>query len=117
MQTRFIVLFCIVVGLVSVFAVPFPDGFIAVAVTAVLAGLTAFIFRRFLPDQQFVTNVFLLALALRMAFGLLVHIEEWRLFFGADAITYDFNGSALQPGCKYGLGYELFRRVHLLCVG
>ena len=90
-------------GLVSVFAVPFPDGFIAVAATAVLAGVAAFIFRRSLPDQQFVTNVFLLALALRMAFGLLVHIEEWRLFFGADAITYDFNGSALLDYWLYNI--------------
>jgi len=75
--------------------VPLPDGIVAVAVTVALAALAVVLFRRFLPEKQFVTNVFLLGLGLRMTFGLLVHLGDWRQFFGGDAITYNFNGSAL----------------------
>ncbi len=60
-----------------------------------LSAPAIFIFRRFTDDKQFVTTIFLSALFVRLAFGLLVHAYELREFFGGDAFTYDFNGAKL----------------------
>ncbi len=95
MRNRFLLLGCVLVIAMGSIAVPFPDGAIAVLVVAILSAVAIFIFRRFTEEKDFITNVFLVGLALRMAFGIFVHVFELREFFGGDARAYDIYGSLL----------------------
>jgi len=75
--------------------VGFPDG--AASLLVVLAASLIFlgIFRHHSDDKEFVTNVFLAGLILRLGFGILVHLFDLRGFFGGDAATYDYRGFIL----------------------
>lgn len=95
MLNRFIVLACVLLIVMGVIAVPFPEGAVAVGFVMVLATGAIFIFRQYTDEKRFITTVFLVALALRMAFGVMIHVFELREFFGGDAFAYDINGAAL----------------------
>ena len=93
------------------------------------------IFRRFTEEKEFVTAVFLLALILRMGFGLLVQIFDLRNFFGGDAAAYDSGGASLvavwlgtnlqsdlltyqnDPGSGYAWGMTYFTGFIYLLLG
>ena len=75
------------------FLVPFPDGVVTLVLVTALASLTVMILRRLTPEKEFITNVYLLALVVRLGFGILVHVLDLREFFGGDALTYDANGA------------------------
>jgi hypothetical protein len=94
MLNKFLILASAVVIALSVFAVQFPDGVVAFLLVVILSGLALTVFRRFTEEKEFVTSVFLLALLLRMGFGLLVHIFDLRDFFGGDALIYDAGGAS-----------------------
>ena len=95
MRNRFLLLACVLVIAMGSVAVPFPDGATAVLVVAVLSAIAIFIFRRFSEEKEFLTTVFLVALAARMAFGILIHVFDLRDFFGGDAKAYDMYGAVL----------------------
>jgi 4-amino-4-deoxy-L-arabinose transferase-like glycosyltransferase len=95
MLNKFLNLACGVIIALGLFAVPFPDGAVALMMVVILSAFALTIFRRFTDEKEFVTTIFLLALALRMGFGILVHIFEWRGFFGGDALAYDKSGASL----------------------
>jgi hypothetical protein len=65
----------------------------ALLTAVVMSGIAIVIFRRFTDDKFFVTHVFLGALVARIAFGLLVHSFDLRMFAGPDSIVYDLSGS------------------------
>lgn len=75
--------------------VPFPDGAAAIALVMVISALLIIAFRNYTDEKEFITTVFLVALALRMAFGLFIHIYELRDFFGGDAFSYDLKASEM----------------------
>src|SRR5881227_430009 len=75
--------------------VAFPDGAAALLVVLVLSLVFIGLFRHFADDKDFVTNVFLIGLVLRLGFGIVVHVFDLRDFFGGDAFTYDFRGYTL----------------------
>ncbi|MFT3743917.1 MAG: hypothetical protein QM785_06430 [Pyrinomonadaceae bacterium] len=89
MLNQFISLACILVIAMGIALVPFPDGAAAIAFVMALSALFIIAFRKYTEEKQFITTVFLVGLALRMAFGLLIHIYELREFFGGDAFAYD----------------------------
>ncbi len=95
MLNKFLLLASLLIIALGSFAVSFPDGPVALLMVATLAAGAVFIFRRFTDDKQFVTHVFLVALLLRMGFGLLIQIYELRDFFGGDAIAYDTHAASL----------------------
>ena len=95
MLNRFISLACILVIAMGIALVPFPDGAAAIAFVMALSGLFIIAFRRYTEEKEFITTVFLVALALRMAFGLLIHIYELREFFGGDAFAYDAKAAVM----------------------
>ncbi|MFN0277443.1 MAG: hypothetical protein ACKVRN_02460 [Pyrinomonadaceae bacterium] len=95
MLNKFLILAFAVITALGLLAVPFPDGAVALMAVVILSALAVSLFRRFTEEKEFVTTVFLLALVLRIGFGLLVHIFEWRDFFGGDAVAYDTNGASL----------------------
>lgn len=95
MGNRFLVLACVLVIALGSLAVPFPDGAVAVGFVAVLSAIAILIFRKYTDEKEFITTVFLVGLALRMGFGVLIHVFDLRDFFGGDAHAYDQNGAAL----------------------
>lgn len=95
MRNRFLLLACVLVIAMGSVAVPAPDGVIAVLVVGILSALAIVIFRKFTEEKEFITTVFLVALAARMAFGILIHVFALRDFFGGDARAYDIYGAVL----------------------
>ena len=95
MLNKFLLLAFILIAALGLFAVPFPDGAVALLVVILLSAIALSVYRHFTEEKEFVTNLFLLALALRLAFGLLIHIFDLRSFFGGDALAYDENGANL----------------------
>ena len=89
MLNRLLSLACVLVIAMGIALVPFPDGASAIALVLVLSIGLIFAFRKYTEEKEFITTVFLVALALRMGFGLLIHIYELREFFGGDALAYD----------------------------
>lgn len=95
MLNRFISLGCILVIAMGIALVPFPDGAAAIAMVMALSALFIIAFRKYTEEKEFITTVFLVALALRMAFGLFIHIYELREFFGGDALAYDVKAAQM----------------------
>ena len=95
MGNRFLLLACVLVIAMGSIAVPFPDGAIAVLVVAILSAIAIIIFRRYTEEKEFITTVFLVALAARKAFGIFIHVFDLREFFGGDARAYDMYGAVL----------------------
>ena len=135
MLNKLLLLTSVLITALGLFAVPFPDGPVALLAAAVLAVITLSIFRRFTDEKEFITTVFLLGLMLRIGFGLLVHIFEWRDFFGGDAMAYDMYGANLvdtwmghpplnnplinqnDPGSGYAWGMTYFTGFVYLLLG
>ena len=79
----------------GIFAIPTAEGVPALLFTGVLSLVAVLIFRKFTPEKEFITTVFLTGLILRMGFGMMIHIFELRPFFGGDSLAYDARGWAL----------------------
>ena len=96
MFERLVLLACILVAATGVAAVqPFPDGLTAIAVVTLLSAGFIFAFRKFTDEKSFITTVFLAGLALRLSFGLFIHVFDLGLFFGGDHVAYDLHGAEL----------------------
>ncbi len=76
-------------------AVIYPDGLAAIVAVTITSVLAVAVFRHFADDRDYVTRIFLLALAARLAFGLFITSFDFREFFGGDANTYDAVGNRL----------------------
>lgn len=78
-----------------------PDALGAATILFILLTILIPTFRKATGDPAFVTKVFLIALATRLGFGLLIYFNDWSGFFGGDANTYDFRGKLIKD---YWLG-------------
>lgn len=86
-------------GVVAVYHPTWATGFF---IAAVLSAVTIAIFRRFTTEKHFLTELFLAALAIRMAFGIFLQLyPDARGYFGGDSALYDWNGSLI---ADYWLG-------------
>lgn len=92
MRDRYLITICLVLVTLGMITAAFPEGAASILIVLGLSTVTLFIFRRFSSDREFLTTIFLGALLVRLAFGIFIHVFEFRDFFGADASTYDFNG-------------------------
>jgi 4-amino-4-deoxy-L-arabinose transferase-like glycosyltransferase len=89
----------IIAGLVAVivamlFVAP-ADGSVALLIVLTLSIIVVLIIRQYTDEKEYMTWLFLLALVVRLAFGVAVHYFNLRSFFGGDAVTYDIRGSLL----------------------
>lgn len=88
----------LVVGLIALEA---PE-VIGAAVSVILLSFAfIWIFDRFTTETSFILRVFLVGLALRLLFGVLIYVFDLRGFFGGDALTFDYKGSLI---LQYWLG-------------
>ena len=95
MLDRFIITAFLLVIALGTVVVSFPDGASAILVVLILTGICLFIFRKYTDEKDFIVRLFVLSLAVRLGFGIAVHVFDLREFFGGDAMTYDFRGSVL----------------------
>lgn len=86
----------LIVVILGIVAVNVPEAAGAILVVLLFSIICLAVFRSYTTETTFVTNVFLVGLVLRLAFGLFVHIYDLRDFFGGDALTYDFRGNILR---------------------
>ena len=104
MRTHFLITAVGISVFIAMAAVAFPDGAASLLVVLVLSAGLLFIFRRYSDDKDFITNIFVIGLFLRLAFGLAVHMFDLRGFFGGDALTYDYRGFLLMESWLNGGG-------------
>ena len=93
-NSRFII-YIPLIAVLAVLAIAFPEVGPAMVVTAVVSGAAISVFRKYTDEKIFVTRLFLVALAVRLAFGLMIYVYDLREFFGGDSKTYDFNGAVI----------------------
>lgn len=92
MRDRYIITTCLVLVTLGMITAAFPEGAASILIVVLLSASALLIFRKFSSEREFLTTVFLGALLVRLAFGVFIHLFDQRSFFGADAVTYDFNG-------------------------
>jgi 4-amino-4-deoxy-L-arabinose transferase-like glycosyltransferase len=92
---RFLILAGIIAIALAMAFIAFPDGAAALIMVIVPSLATIGLIRHYSDDKRYITNVFLLALLLRLGFGIFVHVFDLRTFFGGDANTYDYKGYLL----------------------
>src|SRR6478672_12940097 len=92
---RFLIIASIIAVFLGMAVIAFPDGAAALLVVLGTGLLALGIIRHYSDEKPYLTNVLLLALVLRLAFGIFVHWFDLRTFFGGDALTYDFKGNLL----------------------
>lgn len=92
MRDRYFITACLVIVTLGMVTVAFPEGAASILIVLVLSTAATLFFRRFTDEKDFITTIFLGALAVRLAFGMFVHAYDLREFFGGDAETYDFLG-------------------------
>ena len=92
---RFLIIAGVIAIALAMAFIAFPDGAAALLVVLLPGLLTIFLIKQFAEDKQYVISVFILALLLRLAFGIFVHWFDLRAFFGGDANTYDYKGNLL----------------------
>lgn len=82
--------------------VVYPEVATSILVVTLMSLVALAIFRRFSDEKKFITLIFLSALAVRLAFGIFIHLFDLRDFFGGDAKTYDLGGWVIS---QYWSGY------------
>ena len=82
-----------------------PDaGPAALLVAGCVSAVSFYAISRVRADKEFLQQVFLGALLLRLGLGLMIYVMGWQGFFGGDAYQYDFFGHEL---AKVWNGWEL----------
>jgi hypothetical protein len=93
-MNRFLVILCLLTA-IAMIVFTLPHGPAALVVVLVLSSIALLIFRHYADDKDFITNIFLSALLLRVLFGVVIHIFELREFVGPDSFTYDYFGARM----------------------
>lgn len=78
-----------------------PEGIPAVLLTVVCSFVVITLIRQNTEDSQFLTQVFLGGLIVRLAFGIFIHTFDLRAYFGGDSQIYDISGDVIKD---YWLG-------------
>jgi len=92
---KFALIAVLLAALFGVTVAVFPEGGTALLVVVFISGALLLLFRGFTEEKQFILTIFLVGLAVRLAFGFYIHLFDARDYFGPDATGYDFYGSRL----------------------
>jgi 4-amino-4-deoxy-L-arabinose transferase-like glycosyltransferase len=86
---------CILVG-IALTLLAFPEGITATGVAFIVSGLVVAVINQLAGEERaFLIRLFLVALLVRLIFGLFVHTFKLYEQFGGDALTYDHLGQTL----------------------
>lgn len=69
-----------------------PEGAVAVLVVLIVSFPVLYIIRNYSEDKEFLTNIFLIALLARLAFGLIIQLFEIKMLIADDTRTYNVVG-------------------------
>ncbi len=94
MDKRLLVLTAIT-GFVYIFA-SFPEGALSVLLILAITVPAVFLLKKHHEKNDFLINVFLIGLLLRLWLGIVIHVFELRDTFGPDAFTYNNLGERLK---------------------
>src|SRR3954470_15970046 len=94
-MNKFFVVATVSVALFGMSIFAFPDAAAPIIVVIAFSAAALFIFRNFTEEKEFITNIFLTALLVRILFGIAVQLFDWRDFFDGDATAYDYFGSRI----------------------
>ncbi len=92
---RFFIIFILACVAIAMVAADPKEGPVALVVTSAISAIAIYLFRRHTDEKDFVTYIYLSALAARLIFGIMVHSFELRDFVGPDSIAYDIVGSKI----------------------
>jgi 4-amino-4-deoxy-L-arabinose transferase-like glycosyltransferase len=81
------------------------DGGPAVLFALPFIAICAFAIYR-LEDRKFLLRLFVAAFLIRVLIGTIIYVFHWQLFFGGDALTYDFLGDALTNVWQGNIEYQ-----------
>lgn len=76
--------------------ISFPEGALSVLLITALTLPAVFIMQKYPEKKDFLINIFLLGLLLRIWLGIIIHVFDLRDAFGPDAYTYDNFGERLR---------------------
>ncbi|MEK6334191.1 MAG: glycosyltransferase family 39 protein [Acidobacteriota bacterium] len=79
----------------------------AILLALPIAALFGWSILRIETDKRFLFRLFVSALLLRILIGTLIYIFQAQVFFGGDALTFDFFGDALQHVWEGNKNYQL----------
>jgi len=85
--------FVVILGMGTI---DFPNSGVAALLATALTVTTIYIIKQTDKDNDFVINIFLIALIVRLIFGAVLQFFDLKEFFGGDALTYDFFGNRLK---------------------
>ncbi len=94
MINYFLFVFSAVLAFVFI-VVAFPEGFAAVITIVILSAVIIAVIRNQTEDGDYLQQLFLTGLILRLSFGIIIHSFDLRSFFGGDSGTYDSLGFRL----------------------
>lgn len=80
---------------IGLMAVTFPEGITAVLLVVVCSFIVILIIRRTTENSEFLINLFLIALFIRLLLGTVTYLFGWEEFFGGDSTTYDYLANTL----------------------
>lgn len=93
---KLLIVWCVLVGF-AMLILAFPDGMAALFLTTILSLGIIYSIHKYAQGEEkiLLTRIFLVALLVRIIFGLFIHIFDLQGYFGGDSISYDGWGSRL----------------------
>jgi hypothetical protein len=93
-MNKILLVICAVFGLAMSLAA-LPEGAVAVLLVLVVSFPVLYIIRNYSEEKEFLTNLFLMALLVRLAFGFAIQILEIKMLLAEDSMMYDAVGGRL----------------------
>ena len=91
-------------GLIGMTFLSYPDSALAAILVLGMAIPTIYFIHKYAEEKIFLSNVFMIALLLRLALGAVIEVFKLRDVFGPDALTYDGIGQRLT---EIWMGYNV----------
>jgi hypothetical protein len=79
----------------------------AILLALPIAALFGWLILRIESDRRFLFRLFIAGLLIRILLGTLIYLFQAQVFFGGDALTFDFFGDALQHVWEGNKSYQL----------
>lgn len=90
-MNRILIIICVFFGLVLSFTAP-PEGALSVLLVLVVSFPILYIIRKYSEEKEFLTNIFLIALLVRLIFGFTIQLLEIKMLIAEDIRLYDAVG-------------------------
>src|SRR5215203_4394111 len=90
-MNRILIIICTFFGLVMSFTA-LPEGALSVLLVLVVSFPILYIIRRYSEEKEFLTNIFLIALLVRLGFGFVIQLLEIKPLIAEDTTLYNAVG-------------------------